>query len=294
MLAQRDSDHVLAARSLGVKPGAIVFRHMLPNALGPVIVQATLVLASAIIDAAALSFLGLGNPDDRRPEWGQMLASATAYFNDFPHLAIYPGALHHRRRPRLHADGRVAARGTRPEGEEVTPWRPHRPTASRCCRSRTCRSPSPRHGEEAVQRRRRRQLRRPRRRDPRPGRRVRLRQVGDLAGDHGAAAQARQPGRGHRDVRRHRPARRSPASAMRDIRGRDIAMIFQDPLSSLNPVVPIGIQVTEVMERHRGLSPQGGDAAGARPAGAGRHPRPRGPAARTTPTSCPAACGSGR
>ncbi len=90
MLAQRYSDHVLAARSLGVKPGAIVFRHMLPNALGPVIVQSTLVLASAIIDAAALSFLGLGNPDDRRPEWGQMLGSATAYFNDFPHLAIYP------------------------------------------------------------------------------------------------------------------------------------------------------------------------------------------------------------
>ena len=51
----------------------IVFRHMLPNSMGPVIVQATLVLAIAIIDAAALSFLGLGNPDDRQPEWGQML-----------------------------------------------------------------------------------------------------------------------------------------------------------------------------------------------------------------------------
>ena len=56
MLAQRASDHVLAARALGVKPVAIVFRHMLPNALGPVIVQTTLVLAVAIIDAAALSF----------------------------------------------------------------------------------------------------------------------------------------------------------------------------------------------------------------------------------------------
>ncbi len=90
MLAQRVSDHVLAARALGVKPWAIVFRHMLPNALGPVIVQATLVLATAIIDAAALSFLGLGNPDDRRPEWGQMLGRATDYINDYPHLAIYP------------------------------------------------------------------------------------------------------------------------------------------------------------------------------------------------------------
>ncbi|MFK5584564.1 MULTISPECIES: ABC transporter permease [unclassified Serinicoccus] len=90
MLSQRHSDHVLAARALGVKPVPIVFRHMLPNAIGPVIVQATLVLAVSIIDAAALSFLGLGNPDDTRPEWGQMLGAAQPYFNSFPHLAFYP------------------------------------------------------------------------------------------------------------------------------------------------------------------------------------------------------------
>jgi peptide/nickel transport system permease protein len=90
MLAQRSSDHVLAARALGVKRRAIVFRHMLPNSLGPVIVQATLVLATSIIDAAALSFLGLGNPDDARPEWGQMLGQAQEYIYDYPHLAIYP------------------------------------------------------------------------------------------------------------------------------------------------------------------------------------------------------------
>lgn len=90
MLAQRHSDHVLAARALGVRRGAIIFRHMLPNSLGPVIVQATLVLATAIIDAAALSFLGLGNPDDRAPEWGQMLGMAQQYLSDHPHLAVYP------------------------------------------------------------------------------------------------------------------------------------------------------------------------------------------------------------
>ncbi|GAA1153254.1 ABC transporter permease [Ornithinicoccus hortensis] len=90
MLSQRHSDHVLAARALGVKPAAIVFRHMLPNSLGPVIVQGTLVLAVAIIDAAALSFLGLGNPDDSVPEWGQMLGAAQRFFNTFPHIAVYP------------------------------------------------------------------------------------------------------------------------------------------------------------------------------------------------------------
>ncbi|MFI9629410.1 ABC transporter permease [Streptomyces sp. NPDC052042] len=90
MLVQRGTDHVLAARALGVRPGAIVFRHMVPNALGPVIVQGTLSLAVSILDAAALSFLGLGNPDDAQPEWGQMLGGAQQYFNSYPHLAIYP------------------------------------------------------------------------------------------------------------------------------------------------------------------------------------------------------------
>jgi peptide/nickel transport system permease protein len=90
MLSQRHSDHVLAARALGVKPTPIVFRHMLPNSVGPVIVQGTLVLAIAIIDAAALSFLGLGNPDDTVPEWGQMLGKAQTFFNTYPHIAVYP------------------------------------------------------------------------------------------------------------------------------------------------------------------------------------------------------------
>jgi peptide/nickel transport system permease protein len=90
MLAQRSSDHVLAATSLGVKKGAIVFRHMLPNSLGPVIVQSTLVLATSIIEAAALSFLGLGNPNDRIPEWGQMLGDVQKVFDTHPHLAVWP------------------------------------------------------------------------------------------------------------------------------------------------------------------------------------------------------------
>ncbi|MDQ3600682.1 MAG: ABC transporter permease [Actinomycetota bacterium] len=93
MLAQRASDHVLAARGLGVRRGAIVFRHMLPNSLGPVIVQSTLVLAIAIIDAAALSFLGLGAPDDSVPEWGQMLGKAQTVIDSHPQLAFWPAGV---------------------------------------------------------------------------------------------------------------------------------------------------------------------------------------------------------
>lgn len=92
MLAQRSSDYVLAATALGIQRRHIVLRHMLPNAVGPVIVQATLVLASSILDAAALSFLGLGDADPRRAEWGLMLANAQTYLDVRPELAFYPAA----------------------------------------------------------------------------------------------------------------------------------------------------------------------------------------------------------
>ncbi|MFC5054452.1 ABC transporter permease [Saccharothrix xinjiangensis] len=90
MLAQRHSDHVLAATALGVKRRTIVFRHMLPNSLGPVIVQATLTLATAIIEAASLSFLGLGDPDPDRAEWGLMLGNSQRWIDVRPELAFYP------------------------------------------------------------------------------------------------------------------------------------------------------------------------------------------------------------
>ncbi|THV41283.1 ABC transporter permease [Glycomyces buryatensis] len=90
MLAQAHSDYVLAAISMGVPKARIVVSHILPNSLGPVIVQATLVLATAIIEAAALSYLGLGNPDPGTPEWGTMLADAQRFLSGAPQLAIYP------------------------------------------------------------------------------------------------------------------------------------------------------------------------------------------------------------
>lgn len=90
MLAQRDSDYAVAARALGVRRSRIVGVHVLPNSLSPVIVQATLSLATAIIEAAALSFLGLGDPNISRPEWGAMLSSAQDVLSFRPELAIYP------------------------------------------------------------------------------------------------------------------------------------------------------------------------------------------------------------
>jgi len=90
MLGQRGNDYVLAAQSIGLRRRTIVFSHVLPNSLSPVIVQATLTLATSIIDAAALSFLGLGNPVDTRPEWGQMLSDAQNLLSTRAALAFYP------------------------------------------------------------------------------------------------------------------------------------------------------------------------------------------------------------
>jgi peptide/nickel transport system permease protein len=91
LLAVREADYVVAARSVGVRGPTLLLRHMLPNAIGPLIVQATLALATAVVDAAALGFLGLGPPDPRTPEWGTMLSDTYRYLNDAFYLAFFPG-----------------------------------------------------------------------------------------------------------------------------------------------------------------------------------------------------------
>ena len=92
MLSQGRSDYVLAASALGLRRRRIVMGHVLPNSMGPTIVQATLNLATAIIEVAALSFLGLGQPDPAVAEWGRMLVAAQDRFQVAPLLAILPGA----------------------------------------------------------------------------------------------------------------------------------------------------------------------------------------------------------
>ena len=91
MLQQRESDYVLAARTLGLGTGRITMTHLLPNSVGPVIVQGTLTLATAVIDAAALSFLGLGGGRPETAEWGRMLTYAQTELAIAPHLAFLPG-----------------------------------------------------------------------------------------------------------------------------------------------------------------------------------------------------------
>jgi peptide/nickel transport system permease protein len=91
ILGQREADYVLAARSVGVPGHRILLGHIIPNSIAPVIVQATLAMATAIIEVAALSFVGLGPEDPRLPEWGKMLAENANRLQESAHLVIFPG-----------------------------------------------------------------------------------------------------------------------------------------------------------------------------------------------------------
>jgi len=89
-LSLREKEFVEAARGLGARPFRQVWRHILPNALGPVIVAATIDVAAAIIAESSLSFLGLGFPPDI-PSWGRILFDAKDNLDFAPHWALFPG-----------------------------------------------------------------------------------------------------------------------------------------------------------------------------------------------------------
>ncbi|MCM3150057.1 MULTISPECIES: ABC transporter permease [Bacillus] len=90
VLSIKQEEYVLAAKAVGMSHRRIVLRHILPNSMVPVIVQATLAIGTAIIEAAALGFLGLG-AQAPSPEWGKMLADARPYLVQAPWTLIFPG-----------------------------------------------------------------------------------------------------------------------------------------------------------------------------------------------------------
>ncbi len=90
VLGTKENEYVTAVRSIGASPLRILFLHIFPNTWTPVMVQATLGIGTAVLDAAALSFLGLG-AQPPTPEWGQMLSEGRSYVFTAPHLVFYPG-----------------------------------------------------------------------------------------------------------------------------------------------------------------------------------------------------------
>ncbi|MEH6741174.1 MAG: ABC transporter permease [Sulfitobacter sp.] len=92
ILALKEREFILAARSIGSTPTKIILRHLLPNVISPIMVSATLGLATAIITESALSFLGVGFPSDF-PTWGKLLSDAVNRMQEYPERVLLPGIL---------------------------------------------------------------------------------------------------------------------------------------------------------------------------------------------------------
>ncbi|OEH91402.1 nickel transporter permease [Bacillus solimangrovi] len=90
VLSVKQEEYIMAAKAIGMKDSRILFNHILPNSMAPIIVQGTLAIATAIIECAALGFLGLG-AQPPEAEWGKMLADSKQYLIDAPWTMIFPG-----------------------------------------------------------------------------------------------------------------------------------------------------------------------------------------------------------
>jgi len=90
VLSIKQEEYIVAARAIGMSDARILFNHILPNSMAPIIVQGTLAIATAIIEAAALGFLGLG-AQPPNPEWGKMLADSKEYLVQAPWTMVFPG-----------------------------------------------------------------------------------------------------------------------------------------------------------------------------------------------------------
>lgn len=90
VLTVKDQEFIEAARAIGGNDVRIIFRHIVPNILAPIIVQASMGVASSILAAAGMSFIGLGITPPN-PEWGSMLSAGRGYIRDSPHMVLFPG-----------------------------------------------------------------------------------------------------------------------------------------------------------------------------------------------------------
>lgn len=90
VLSIREREYILASHMVGVRTHVIIFRHVLPNSLSPLIVSATMGIGGAILTAAALGFLGLG-AQPPAPEWGAMIGDGVPFLRQTPHMVFYPG-----------------------------------------------------------------------------------------------------------------------------------------------------------------------------------------------------------
>src|SRR5699024_1500889 len=90
VLSVKEEEYIMAVKSIGASDVRILTLHILPNSISPIIVQSTLAIGNAILEAAALGFLGLG-AQPPQPEWGKMLADSQEFIRDAPWTLFFPG-----------------------------------------------------------------------------------------------------------------------------------------------------------------------------------------------------------
>ena len=117
-MSLREKEFVLAAHAIGAKRFHIALRHMLPNALAPLIVAVTLGMPTAIFTEAGLSFLGFGI-NDPLPSWGKMVADSSSYIRVYWYLGLFPTLLYRRNYAELLVRRRWPARCVRPQPEKM-------------------------------------------------------------------------------------------------------------------------------------------------------------------------------
>ena len=250
-LSLREMPFVEAARAVGMSELRIAIRHVLPNTLAPLIVLATAQLGSAILVEASLSFLGLGIPEPH-PSWGRMLSeSAAEYVRTAPWLVIFPGVAISSTVFGTNLLGDALRDILDPGSAAIL--RAERAMSGCFSRSRTS-APGSTRGRASSRRSTASTSQRRAGRDAGDRRRVGLRQEHD-----GAVADAPDPRSARPHRRRLGQARRQRSAAARAktrcarVRGNEISMIFQEPMTSLNPVMTIGKQIGEALILHRDM-----------------------------------------
>ncbi len=245
ILSIKGQEFVEAARACGTSNARIILRHIIPNAIGPIIVEATLTMGAAILIISSLSFMGLGI-EPPAPEWGTMLYEGRDVIRNDPYLVIFPGGGDRAGRHVPQPAGRRAARRPRPAAEELR----------RCAMSEAFAGDQrPRGGISH------------RRGDVHALNGITLSldkgETLGLVGETGAGKTTTAL-----SIMRLLPKRigevkngeirfegqnllEKTEAEMRLIRGESISMIFQDPMTSLNPVIRVGDQILEALELHR-------------------------------------------
>ena len=268
-LSLREKEFVEAARALGASKVRQVVQHILPNALGPVIVVGTIDVAAAIIFESTLSFLGLGFPSDV-PTWGSMLRDAKDYLDIAAALGAVPGRrdLPHRAGDQLHR--RRAARRVRSAPRAVGASVSVQDTLLdiRGLKTWFKTEDGMVRAVDGV--------------DLRIDRGETVGVVGESGCGKTVTARSvlklidMPPGRfeAGQILWQGRDLIPLDQDEMNKIRAREIAIIFQEPMTSLNPVYTVGDQIAEVIALHQKLSPQAGDGRRRRDAAPGRHPQP--------------------